>query len=86
MEAEAETPSSAAAQAQSKPVGGDAKLWSNSGRTFGDMCLPKDWEGESTSDVLSATSDSYADGFCHALADPSPGRRVTLEELYDGGF
>ena len=51
------------------------------------MCLPKDWEGESDSDVLSGTSDSDADRYSDASADPSPGRRsVIQEELYDGGF
>ena len=46
------------------------------------MCLPKDWKGESDSDVLSGTSDSDADGYSDASADPFPGRRsVTPEEL-----
>ena len=42
VEAEAETPSPASAQARAKPVGVDGELWSTSGRTFSDMCLPKD--------------------------------------------
>ena len=87
VEAEAETPSPAAAQAQVEPVGVDGELWSTSGGTFGDMCLPKDWEEGFDSDVLSGTSDSDADGYSDASADSCPGgRSVTLEELYDDGF
>ena len=86
VEAGAEASPSAAAQAQAQPLGVDAELWSTSDHTFGDMCLPKDCEGESDSDVLSGTSDSDTDRFSNASADPSPRRGVTLEELYDGGF
>ena len=51
------------------------------------MCLPKDWEGESDSDMLSEPSDSDTDGYADAAPDSCLGRiGVTLEELYDDGF
>ena len=43
VEAEVEIPFPAAAQAQVTSVGVDGELWSITGGTFRDVCLPKDW-------------------------------------------
>ena len=94
VEADAEEPSPAASQAQVKPVGVDGSPWSTSGGTLNNISLPKDWERESESDVLSGTSDSDADGWSldeDGYSDASTesdqgGKSVTLEELYDDGF
>ena len=94
VEAEAEAPPSTAAQTRGKPVRVDGEIGSNSGGTFGDICLPTDWEVESESNVLSGTSDSdadgwliYEDGYSDTSADSSPGGgSATLEDLYDDGL
>ena len=43
MEAEAETPFPAAAQAQVTSDGVDGELWSTTGETLDDTCLPQGW-------------------------------------------
>ena len=70
MEAEAEALLPTAAQTHDKPVRFDGELASNSGGTFGNICLPTDRELESKSNVQSGTSDSdanvrliYEDGY-----------------------
>ena len=81
-------------QLRVKPVRVDGELGSNSGGTFGDICLPTDWEVKSERNVLSGTSHSdgggrliYEDGYSDTSADSSPGRgSATLEDLYDDGL